>query len=457
MDSYQASLEAATRLALEFLNGLDSRPVAPAMQGAEIRARLDRPLSDHGIDPEQVIAELAADADPGILASTGGRFFAWVIGGALPSALAADWLASTWDQNATLAASGPSAAMVEEIAGAWLKEILGLPAESSFAFVTGCQMAHVTCLAAARHSLLKKCNWDVEDQGLFGAPRLRILSSGQHHGSFERAGRLLGFGSASFEFVAADSEGRMDPDALDIALTKRNLPTVVLLQAGEINTGMYDPFDALIPIAHQHEAWVHVDGAFGLWAAASPRFRHLLRGVSLADSWATDGHKSLNLPFDSGYAFVRDAESHRAAMSHRASYLVHDAELRDQIDWTPEWSRRARGFSTYAALRQLGRHGVTALIEQLCDHARALVDGIGHLSGVEVLCRPVVNQGLVRFPDRDTDQIIAAINATGEAYFGGVTWRGQRAMRVSVCNARTTDADVARAIRAVASVLSVPT
>jgi glutamate/tyrosine decarboxylase-like PLP-dependent enzyme len=464
MDSYRLTLEATTRLAIEYLEGLDQRPVAARMHGAQLRERMECQLSNGGLPAEQVIAELVRAADPGIVGSTGGRFFAWVIGGALPSALAADWLTATWDQNAALAASGPAAGLVEEIAGGWLKEVLGLPAEASFAFVTGCQMAHVTCMAAARHALLEKCGWNVEEQGLSGAPHIRILSSDQRHGSFERAVRLLGLGTASVEYLETDSDGRLALDALAEGLARSTAPTIVLLQAGEINTGVCDPFAELIPIAHRHGAWVHVDGAFGLWAAASPRYRHLVEGVGLADSWATDGHKWLNVPQDSGYAFVRHPEPHRASVSHRASYLIHDAEMRDQMDWNPEWSRRARGFSTYAALRELGRDGVIALVDGCCARASAMVDGIGRLPGAQVLWRPSLNQGLVRFldpsgadHDRRTDDVIGAINASGEAFFGGTTWRGMRAMRVSVCNARTTSHDVERAIRAVEAVLSVPT
>lgn len=451
MSSHRPALEAAARLALDYLDSLDHRPVA--QDHSNLRERLSRPLSDDGLPAEQVIAELARDAAPGIIASAGPRFFGWVIGGAVPSALAADWLSAAWDQNAALAASGPSAALVEEIAGAWLKEILGLPSEASFAFVTGCQMAHVTCLAAARHALLEKRGWHVEDQGLAGAPAIRILSSEHRHGSFERAARLIGIGSKNIESLSADSNSRLEPGALAHALADDNRPTIVLLQAGEINTGSYDSFSELIPIAHRHHAWVHVDGAFGLWAAASPRQRHLVEGMNQADSWATDGHKWLNVPYDSGYAFIAHPEPHRASMSHRAPYLTHDHSMRDQMDWNPEWSRRARGFSTYAALRELGRSGVAALVDRCCDHARAIVDGIGALPGTEVLWRPSINQGLVRFLDRPTDEVIAAIAATGEAFFSATTWRGMRAMRVSVCNWRTSEEDVRRTINAVATAL----
>jgi glutamate/tyrosine decarboxylase-like PLP-dependent enzyme len=460
MHAYRSVLERAARLALDYLESLDQRHVGVRAQQLVMLERLSSTLADEGIPAERVIDELVRDAEPGIIGSTGGRFFGWVIGGALPSALAADWLTVAWDQNAVLAASAPAAAIVEEVAGGWLKLILGLPSEASFAFVSGCQMAHVTCLAAARHALLEKCGWNVEELGMAGAPPIRIFSSDQRHGSFERAVRLVGLGTANVEYLAADSNGRLIPDALAHALERDTRPAIVLLQAGEINTGVYDPFANLIPIARRHGAWVHVDGAFGLWAAASPRYRHLVEGFELADSWATDGHKWLNVPYDSGYAFVAHPGPHRASMSHRAVYLTHDAARRDQIDWNPEWSRRARGFSTYAALRELGRNGVAALIERCCDRARAIVDGIGRLPGTEVLWRPSINQGLVRFldphgADHDgrTDDVIAAIAATGEAFFTATTWRGMRAMRVSVCNWQTSDEDVWRTVCAVAMVL----
>jgi len=451
MDSYRPALETAARISLEYLEHLDQHPVAGDSAGLD---GLRRPLADDGIAPKQVIAELAQDAKSGLVNSAGGRFFGWVIGGAVPSSVAADWLTAAWDQNACLSGSSPAAGIVEEVAGAWLKQILGLPEPASFAFVTGCQMAHVTCLAAARHALLERRGWNVGQQGLAGAPKIRIISSDQRHGSFERAVRLLGFGTANVEYLASDADARLPAQALAEALAKNDDPAIVLLQAGEINTGAYDDFAALIPIARRHHAWVHIDGAFGLWAAASPRYRHLTEGMGSADSWATDGHKWLNVTYDSGYAFVAHPEPHRASMSHRAAYLTHDATVREEMDWNPDWSRRARGFATYATLRELGRKGVAALIERCCDHARALVEGIGCLPGAEVLWRPLINQGLVRFgDDQRTDEVIAAIARTGEAFFTGTTWRGMRAMRVSVCNWQTSDEDVRRTLNAVAKVL----
>ncbi|MGA3027636.1 MAG: pyridoxal-dependent decarboxylase [Bryobacteraceae bacterium] len=447
-NSQSAVLEATLRHALAWLEGLDQRPVHATAGLEALRRRLDRKPGEEGVAPERVIADLVRDVEGGIFGNAGGRFFGWVIGGTLPSALAADRLTATWDQNAALYSCGPAAAVVEELVGAWLKEIFGLPEGAAFALVSGCQMAHVTCLAAARHALLARCGWDVERRGLVGAPAIRILAGEAHgviaHGSVARAVRLLGLGT--------DQVVTFEPADLEASLRSGTpKPTMVLLQAGDINTGAFDSFATLIPIAQRHGAWVHVDGAFGLWAAASDRFLHLLDGMAAADSWATDGHKWLNVPYDCGYAFVDDAQAHRASMSHRADYLTHATEARDQIDWNPEWSRRGRGFATYAALRELGRGGLAALVERCSDHARALVTCIGRLRGVEILAEPIINQGLVRFDgdDRRTEETIAAIVATGEAFFGATTWRGKRAMRVSVCNWRTSEEDVERAVRAV--------
>ncbi|GAB3923885.1 aminotransferase class V-fold PLP-dependent enzyme [Kribbella albertanoniae] len=420
---------------------------------------MGRGLPEVGMTAEDVIDELVRDVDGGLLGSAGGRFFGWVIGGGVPAALAADWLTATWDQNAALYACGPAEAVIEEITGAWLKELLGLPAEASFAFTTGAQMAHVTALAAARHRLLADRGWDVERRGLFQAPPPRVLCGGEQHASIDRAVRMLGLGTDSLTAVGTGADSRIDLEALEREL-QIDAPTVVCLQAGEINTGAFDPFVEACEMAHRYGAWVHVDGAFGLWARVSPRYSTLLDGVELADSWTTDGHKWLNVPFDSGFAFVRDAAAHRAAMTTSASYLITGGAARDQIDWTPEWSRRGRAVPVYAAIRELGRDGIRAMIERCCDHARDLVRGLGALPGVEVLVEPAINQGLVRFlaadgdHDRRTDEVIARIQAGGEAWFGGTTWKGVRAMRVSVVNWQTSSSDVARAVAAVASLCS---
>ena len=459
------ALRAAVEHALNYLDNLDSQPVAASATADALRKQLARPLNEDGIPAEVVISDLARDVAGGLHGSAGGRFFGWVIGGSLPAALGADWLTSTWDQNAGLYAVAPAAAIVEEVVGEWLKDLLQLPSLSSFALVTGTQMAHVTCLAAARHALFARRGWDVEGRGLAGAPAIRILASDQHHGSVERAIRLLGLGASNIADVATDFEGKVLPAELEKALAQdAAAPTIIILQAGDVNTGVFDDFSVLVPLAKKYAAWTHVDGAFGLWAAASPRYQYLMQGASEADSWVTDGHKWLNVPYDCGFAIVADPEAHSASMSHRAAYLTHATQERDEMDWNPEFSRRARGFASYAALRQLGRNGVADLVDRCCEHAQSIVKGIGQLSGAQVVCQGTINQGLVRFlnpaPDpteqdhhRWTDQVIAAIAQSGEAFFTGTTWRGRRAMRISVSSWQTTNADVERTIAAVARVL----
>ena len=459
-------LDATLEHAVSYLESLDTRSVAATAHLQTLRQHLEKPLTEGGIPVEQVIDELVRDVDGGLLGSAGGRLFGWVVGGSVPAALAADWLTAAWDQNAALYATAPAAAVAEEVAGNWLKDLFGLPPQASFALVSGCQMAHVTCLAAARHALLARQGWDVEERGLYGAPAIRIISTAERHGTVERALRLLGMGRGQVLDLPTDAQARLQPELLQKALESLtpSTPTIVLLQAGDVNTGSCDPFEELIPLAKRHDAWVHVDGAFGLWAAASPRYRHLVKGVQDADSWATDGHKWLNVPYDCGYAFVADSASHHASLSHRAAYITHNADARDEMDWNPEWSRRARGFPTYAALRELGRQGVAELVERCCRHAHAIVMGIGNLPGAEVVWEPTLNQGLVRFldpnpgaagedHDRHTEEVIAAILKSGEAFFGGTTWRGRRAMRVSVCCWQTSDDDVKRTVNSVARVL----
>ena len=447
-----------------FLAGLDGRPVAAPADVEELRSRFFRPLPDKGCDPLQVIDELVAAADRGLHASAGGRFHGWVIGGALPAAVAADWMAAVWDQNAGNFAVSPASSIVEEAAGVWLKDVLGLPAHASFGLVTGGQMAHVTCLLAARHWVLERRGWDVERKGLFGAPPIRILAADVHHASLDRAVRMIGLGQDAIVNLPSDEADRLRPDALERALADWDGPAIVALQAGELCTGAFDDFETLIPIARRAGAWVHVDGAIGLWATASRARRHLPRGVEAADSWAADGHKWLNTPYDCGLAFTAHPEAHSAALQQAASYMPASAG-RDQISWNPEFSRRARGFAVYAALRELGREGLERLIDRTSDHCRTLTRGIGALPGVEQLSDQQINQGLVRFldphasasdddHDRRTDAVIAAICASGETFFGGVSWRGRRAMRISVSNWRTTDADLQRTIAAVARVLA---
>ena len=463
--SFHNTLEIAMNHAVSYLERLDQESVAATADTETLRARLAKKLQDTGTPSEVVVDELARDVSGGLVGSAGGRFFGWVIGGVVPAALAADWMTSAWQQNAAIYATSPAAAIVEEVVGDWLKDILRLPKTASFALVTGCQMAHVTCLAAARHGLLATRGWDCERKGLYGAPPIRILTSTERHGSFERAVRLLGLGLDQIQVLPVDDHGRLLPEFLYNKLKEdTDSPTLVLLQAGDVNIGAYDNFSELIPIAKNHGAWVHIDGAFGLWAGATDRYRHFVNSVDRADSWATDGHKWLNVPFDCGFAFVADAESHRASLASSASYFTLAADARDQMDWNPEWSRRSRCFASYAAIRQLGREGIADIVNRCCRHAHSIVTRIGQLDGAETVWEPTINQGLVRFLDRSpgatekdhdrrTDEVIAQILKTGEAFFGGTTWRGRRAMRVSVVNWRTSDDDVERVVRAVEKVL----
>src|ERR1700761_3496569 len=397
--TFSSVLTLALAHALDHLSPDDHRPVNAPASLTTLRQKLDLPLNEAGIGAKTLLNNLVSGVEGGIIDSAGGRFYGWVIGGSLPAALAADWLTSTWDQNAGLFACSPAAAVVEETAGRWLKELLHLPASASFAFVTGAQMAHTTCLAAARHALLARNNWDVEQNGLAGSPTIRILTSTEKHGTVNRAVRLLGLGEKNIITLPADPEGRLLEGSLKEALeAEPKTPTIVILQAGALNLGAFDDFATLIPLAKKHGAWVHVDGAFGLWATASPTLRHLLEGVEAADSWVVDGHKWLNVPYDSGYAFVADRAAHRASFAYHATYLTHDENnARDQMDWNPEFSRRARAFATYAALRQLGISGIADLIDRTCAHAYGIVTRIGALPNAEILGTPQINQGLLRF------------------------------------------------------------
>ena len=437
------ALQRAVHHASEWLASLDTRPVGARASLETLRSRLALPLPERGSDPARIIDDLVAQTADGHNASASGRFYAWVIGGGLDSALAADWLTSSWDGNAGLYAVAPAAAVVEEVAGAWIKELLDLPRDASFAFTTGCQMAHFTCLAAARHSVLQRAGWDVARDGMSGAPATRIFTSDQRHSTIDRAARFLGYGTRDVEVLPSDALGRLAPETLSRALIAWKGPAIVVLNAADLNIAAFDAFDELIPIAKAANAWVHIDGAFGLIARASRAKHGLMAGVEAADSWATDGHKWLNVPFDCGIAIVRDQDAHRAAMTISASYLVVEGQARDQLDWTPEFSRRARGYTVYEAIRELGREGLEALVDRCCEHCRSIVTGIGGLEGAEALWVSELNQGLVRFRDpragateedhdKYTDRVIAGINATGEAFFSGTTWRGRRAMRVSV-------------------------
>jgi len=449
------ALERAAELGIEYIESIADRPVAPASSIDELREALDLPLPDGPTDAATVVEELARDVEPGLTQVSGGRYFGFVIGGSVPAATGADWLTTAWDQNAGLALLAPSAAVVEEVAGRWLKELLGLPAGASFAFVTGCQMAHATALVAARHHVLEQAGHDVEQDGLAGGPPITVLAGAKRHGTLDRALRFVGLGTGCVRPVAVDDQGRIRIDELRDELSRAAGPTIVCSQLGEVNTGACDDISAIADLAEEHRAWHHVDCAFGLWAAASPALRRLTTGVERADSWATDAHKWLNVPYDNGIAFCAHPEAHRAAMGIRSVYLVYADEARDPLDWNPEHSRRARGFTVYAALRSLGRSGVADLVERLCARARDIAAGLAELPGCELLNDVVLNQVLVRFEDDEaTDAVIASIQAGGEAWVGGTTWDGRRAIRVSVSNWQTSEEDVERTLAAFADARS---
>jgi glutamate/tyrosine decarboxylase-like PLP-dependent enzyme len=445
-------LDDAARFAHEFVESLATRPVGAQAGLEELRERVARPLTDAGEDPRTVIADLARDADPGLIASGGPRYFGFVIGGSLPVALAADWLTGAWDQNAGGFVVSPALSVVEEVAAGWVRDVLGLPAGCGIGFVTGCQMAHFTCLAAARHAVLRDAGWDVEAQGLQGAPEVRVVAGADAHVTVQVACRMLGLGAERVRQVATDDQGRMLADALRAELGRYDGPTIVCAQAGEINTGAFDPFDAIVDACRERGAWCHVDGAFGLWAAASPSRRGLIAGFERADSWATDGHKWLNVPYDSGIAAVADASAHRAAMTSTSAYIpAHEEDIPWGFDWNPEFSRRARGVAVYAALRALGRGGVADLVDRCCAHAARMAALLGEADGVEVLNDVVLNQVLVRFGDSDelTNAVIERVQREGVCWLSGSSFRGRAVMRVSVVGWQTTADDVERSAAAI--------
>jgi glutamate/tyrosine decarboxylase-like PLP-dependent enzyme len=375
-----------------------------------------------------------------------------VIGGALPVAVAADWLTSAWDQNGGGYAASPALSVAEEVAADWVRQLLGLPADCGLGFVTGCQMAHFTCLAAARHAVLRDAGWDVEANGLQGAPALRVIAGESCHVTVPVACRMLGLGGERIELVPADDQGRMLPAELERILATGGGPTIVCAQAGEVNTGAFDPMPEIIDACRAHEAWCHVDGAFGLWAAVSPTRRGLLEGFERADSWATDGHKWLNVPYDCGIAAVADASAHRAAMTSTSAYIPpHDDDIPWGFDWTPEFSRRARGLPVYAALRFLGRSGVADLIDRCCDHAELMATRLGAAAGVEILNDVVLDQVIVRFADDDevTNAVIESVQDDGTCWLSGSTFKGRAVMRISVVGWQTTTEDIERSAKAI--------
>jgi glutamate/tyrosine decarboxylase-like PLP-dependent enzyme len=451
-------LRDTAELAIAFLETLPDRPVGRPADIVALRAALGGPLNDEPEDTAAVVRALARNVDAGLVASPGPRYFGFVIGGSEPGPLAADWLTSTWDQNAAMFVTSPAASVVEEVAAAWLVELLGLPSGTSVGFTTGATMANFVALAAARHALLDRQGWDVERAGLFGAPELPVVVGDEAHVTIHVALQMLGLGRDRVTRVPADGQGRMRLDALRSALGELG-PAIVCAQAGNVNTGAFDPVAEIADIVHERRGWLHVDGAFGLWAAASATLREQVAGLERADSWTTDAHKWLNVPYDSGLVFVADAAAHQAAMTLGAAYYIETAGAeRDPYNWVPESSRRARGFAMYAALRSLGRRGVAELIERCAGLARRFADRLAAEPGFTIVNDVVLNQVLVRVSEPTDDEdaadsrtrsLVAAVQQDGTMWAGGTTWRGRAAMRISVSNWSTTEADIDRSADAV--------
>lgn len=437
-------LDDAARRARAYLDGLGERRVGPDKDALAALGELDEPLPEQASDPADSLALLDRVVGPATMGMAGPRFFGFVIGGALPGTLAANWLAGAWDQNSALYAATPGTAYVEQVALRWLVDVLGLPAGTGGAFVTGATVANFTVLAAARGAVLARVGWDVEADGLFGAPPITVLASEEAHPTLLKSLGMLGLGRARIVRLPVDDHGRIRAGALP-AIAE---PTILCLQAGNVNTGAFDPFEDLIGPAREAGAWVHVDGAFGLWASSVPSLRPLVRGIEHADSWATDAHKWLNVPYDSGLAFVRDPDALRAAMAVTAEYLPVEGPERNPSDFTPELSRRARGVEVWMALRSLGRAGLTELFERSCRQARRFADGLRQ-AGYEILNDVVLNQVLVSFGDAArTSRVIEAVQNDGTCWCGGTVWQGKTAMRISVSSWATTDADVERSLAA---------
>ncbi|OBK71880.1 pyridoxal-dependent decarboxylase [Mycobacterium sp. 1274761.0] len=453
MRDRSAALSTAAQHAREFLSTLDERPVAARVDAAGVRETLGGALPRDGEDPSAVIDALVAGADDGLVASAGPRHFGFVIGGALPAALAADWLVSAWDQCAAFHSLSPASAAIEEIASAWTLELLGLPADAGVGFVTGGQAANTTCLAAARHTVLAHAGWNVEDDGLIGAPAVRIFCGEQAHATIYTALRQLGFGAETPVRIPADEQGRMRPEALSEALAASTGPAIVCAQAGNVASGAFDAFEPVADACGRHGAWLHIDGAFGLWAAAAPSLRYLTTDVGRADSWAIDAHKWLNVPHDGAMAIVADADAHVAAMRLAGPYLVADPGQRDNTNYVPESSRRARAIPIYAALRSLGTSGIAELIERNCAQARRMAERLATIPGARIVNDVVLNQVLLQLPggDHANRAAVAAVQRDGTCWLGGTTWDGRYVLRVSISNWSTTDDDIDRSAAAIAA------
>lgn len=453
-EPYREALEAASRHATEWLDSLPGRHVGPEKTAGELLEAFGGPLQHEGLPAADVVEYLVSHAEPGLMAMPSGRFFGWVIGGTLPAALAADWMVSAWDQNSGMRYATPAAAAIEEAAGQWLLDLLGLPSESDVGFVTGATMANFTSLAAARWRLLTKAGWDLDADGLAGGPRIRCVVGQERHASVDLALRYVGLGTPVV--VPSDRQGRIVPAELDRVLGEGTGPLLVCLQAGNLHSGAFDPFSEAISVARKYDAWVHVDGAFGLWAAAVPELSALTEGLALADSWATDAHKSLNVPYDCGIAVVKDAMALRTAMGVSTSYLIQDVDgAADPFDKVPELSRRARGIPVWAALKSLGKEGVVAQIRGLADRAAQLAERLSAVSGVEVLNDVDYTQVSLAFGDDATTRAVTArIIADGHVWMSGSRWQGKDILRISVSNWSTSEEDVNVAVAAIESAVA---
>ena len=448
MNARERALDAAHRRATEFLLTVDERPVWPRADLDQMLAVFGGPLPENGTDPAAVVEEMAQRADPGLVAIPGGRFFGFVIGGTHPAALAADWLVSAWDQNSGSSMLTPATVAMERVAGEWMLDLFGLHPAASVGFVTGGQLANFACLASARTAVLARAGWDLAENGLRSAPRMRFVVGADRHGSIDRAARFLGIGRSDFLIIESDDQGRMRADALERALVGGDGPLIVCLQAGEVHTGAFDDFTELIPIAQRHGAWVHVDGAFGLWAAASPGLRPLTTGMELADSWATDAHKTLNVPYDCGMAIVREPADSIAAFRTGGDYLIYSGL--DPWDVTPELSRRARGVPAWAAMRSLGRSGIAALLDGLHANAVAMAAGLSAIGSIEVLNDVDYTQVMFRLGSDDATRALGeAILADGTAAVTGAEWRGRATLRCSMSSWATDSDDIDRTVAAI--------
>ncbi len=446
--SLRADLQSVANQAADFLDSLSSRPVGETATPEELLLALDRPLPEDGLPAELVIRELVDDAKQGLIASAGPRYFGFVTGGTTPGSLMADWLTSTWDQNAQVYASSPAAATVEAIAARWILELLALPQDSSVGFVTGCQMANFTALSTGRNTVLERAGWDLEEQGLFAAPPIAVFMSECAHGTVRSALRMMGIGAAQIREIPADSQGRMNLSALEAALRHaKGQPIILSLQAGNVNSGAFEAVGEIAELVREENAWIHVDGAFGLWAAVSPELRSHLEGLERADSWATDAHKWLNVPYDSGLVIVKNSVQHRKLKASRCAYAGEESEeRRDGSTWAPENSRRARGFVLYAVLRELGRRGIQDTIEGCCALARKFALEVARLPHAQVLNEVVLNQVLLRFHSPAFDaihqEIASRVQSEGLCWLGTTTWQGRQVLRVSICNGSTTESDI---------------